>query len=252
MLSGSTVDFDTGPASDYDLWADVVRDASWNYEGMLPYFRISETHHDRTPNGKQHGYDGPLHAFPIPMHHPKRLYPLRESVKQAWQQAGVDYIGDGNNGHPLGLTDLEEVWIEGKRQFPGKFFDLSRVTILPKTLVHRVTIEGKAGELVAGGVELVDGRRISATREVIVSSGVFHTPKILMLSGIGNRSVLEQHSIPASFDNPEVGRGLSVSLIWPCTGYQLLIAATGPSRRWVDVEAQKPRKGPRTGLATVD
>ena len=211
MLHNSSIELGIGPASDYDLWADVVKDPSWSYEGMLPYFRMSETHHGKSRNDKQHGYEGPLHTTPIPMNHPERMYPLRESVRLAWEQAGVDYIGDGNTGHPLGLTDLEEAWIEGKRQFPGKFFDLSLVKVLLETLVRSVTIEERAGKLAATGIDLMDGRHISATREVIVSSGVFHTPKILMLSGIGDRTVLEQHSIPTLVHNTEVGKGLFVS-----------------------------------------
>ena len=84
--------------------------------------------------------------------------------------------------------------------------------ILLETVIHRVTIEGKARKLVATGIDLMNGRHISANIEVIVSSGVFHTPKILLLSGIGDRHVLEQHPIPALLDNPEVGKDLLVSL----------------------------------------
>ena len=108
VVQGSSGELGTGPASDYDLWADVVKDPPWCYEGMLPYFRMLETHHDEARNDEQHGYDGPVHAVPLPMNHPKGLYPLRESVRQAWEQASVDYISDGNTGHPLGLTDLED------------------------------------------------------------------------------------------------------------------------------------------------
>jgi choline dehydrogenase-like flavoprotein len=164
---------------------------------MLPYFRMSEAYHGESRDDEQHGYEGPLHTMPIHMNHPKRLYPLRESIKQAWEQAGVTYVGDGNNGHPLGLTDFEEAWMEGKRQFPNKFFDLSQVKILPKTIVRRVTLDGKSGKLVATGIDLMDGG---------------HTPKILLLSGIGDRAVLEQHSVPTLVDNPEVGKDLFVSL----------------------------------------
>ena len=84
-----------------------------------------------------------------------------------------------------------------KRRFLGQIFDLSRVKILPETLVHRVILERKNGELVTIGVELVNGHHVSPSREIIVSVGVYHSPKILMLSGIGGRPVLEKHSLPA-------------------------------------------------------
>lgn len=195
-----------GPASDYNLWAEVVRDSSWNYESMLPYFRLTETHHGRIRDEVQHGYDGPIHVTPIYANHPKRLYPLREPLKKAWEEGGVKYIPDGNNGYPLGVADIEEAWLEGKRQLPSKSFDLSRVKILPETLVERVTTQMRNGKLTATGVDLIGGHHISATKEVVVSSGVCHTPKVLMLSGIGDRAALERHSIPVNLDNPEVGK----------------------------------------------
>jgi hypothetical protein len=73
---------------------------------------------------------------------PKRLYPLWGSAQQAWEQADDKYVGDGNIGRPVGLTGLEEAWVEGKRQFPGRFHDLSRVKVLSEILARCVT-EGR-------------------------------------------------------------------------------------------------------------
>lgn len=195
-----------GPATDYDLWAEVVGDASWKYEHMLPYFRMSETHHGKRRDEVQHGYDGPLHAVPLNANFPKRMYPLREPLQKAWEQAGVKYIPDINSGQPLGLCEMEEAWVEGMRQLPSKSYDLSHVKVLSETLVHRVTMERKNERVVATGVELVDGYHVSVNKEVIVSAGVLHTPKILMLSGIGDRAVLERHSIEVNLDEHEVGK----------------------------------------------
>ncbi len=167
---------------------------------------MSETHHGSFRDEVQHGYDGPIHAMPIYGNHPKRSYPLREPIKKAWEQAGVDYLKDGNNGQPLGISDIEEAWLNGKRQLPSKFFDLSRVNILSETLVHRITTAETDGKLVATGVDLVGGHHISAAKEVVISAGVCHTPKILMLSGIGDRAVLKHHSIDVKLDNQEVGK----------------------------------------------
>jgi choline dehydrogenase len=49
---------------------------------------------------------------------------------------------------------------------------------------------------------------ISATREVIVSAGVFHSPQLLMVSGIGPRPTLESLGIPVISERPGVGQNL--------------------------------------------
>ena len=50
--------------------------------------------------------------------------------------------------------------------------------------------------------------KVYASREVIVAGGVFNTPQILKLSGIGPREELEQFDIPVLVDLPAVGKNM--------------------------------------------
>ena len=81
----------------------------------------------------------------------------------------------------------------------------------------RVTIEGKK----ATGVEILyEGKvhRIRAGREVILSLGALHTPKVLMQSGIGDRDELRYFGIPLVQHLPGVGRNFmnhcGIACIW--------------------------------------
>ena len=79
------------------------------------------------------------------------------------------------------------------------------VTLLVNTQVDRLTFAGHR----ATGVEIGSAtgpRRIQARHEVILSSGGINTPKLLMLSGIGDEARLHAHGIKTLVHAPEVGQ----------------------------------------------
>ena len=50
---------------------------------------------------------------------------------------------------------------------------------------------------------------ITAKKEIILSGGVFGTPQILLLSGIGPQNDLSELGIPVLVDSPDVGKHLT-------------------------------------------
>jgi choline dehydrogenase-like flavoprotein len=201
LLSGSSAinhgSWTRGPKADYDLWAEVVGDQRWSYAGMLPFFRRTESHHDPSGDKEQHGFSGPIHT------QKGRAYPLRETVKGAFEGIGLKEVEDANGGDPRGLAMWTENFREGRRQPAGAAYDLSRVRVATEALARRVLIEGK---MVATGAELVDGRKLMARKEVIASCGAIRMPQVLMLSGIGPAEQLEMIGTKQLLNSPEVGR----------------------------------------------
>ncbi|CEN59334.1 Putative GMC oxidoreductase (AFU_orthologue; AFUA_2G01770) [Aspergillus calidoustus] len=201
-----------GDAKDYDRWAETVGDQGWSYAGLLPYFRRVETCVDARGEGVDdvHGIDGPIHNGSVSGSHVERKYPLREPLRRAWERVGVTSITDMNSGSPVGLGELVENWREGKRQIASEVFgirDRANVTILTETMVQRVLVEEEeGGRKVAKGVQLVGGEVYHAEKEVIISTGAYRTPQVLMLSGIGPRDELTKHGIETIVDAEEVGR----------------------------------------------
>ena len=190
LSGGSAVNYGTwtrGNAADYDLWAKVVDDPQWSYEGFLPYFRKTETYHGNTGevDGVQHGFDGPVHNSSVSTSSATRKYAFREKLRSAWASIGVQAIEDGNAGAPLGLSELVENWHNGQRRPASQVYPLTGIEVMTETMVKRVVIEEREGKKIATGVELQDGTSISATREVIISAGAYRTPQVMMLSGIG-------------------------------------------------------------------
>ncbi|KAH8690161.1 hypothetical protein BGW36DRAFT_307205 [Talaromyces proteolyticus] len=198
-----------GSAADYNRWGEIVGDKGWSYEGLLPYFKKTETHFDRNTDQSAHGLSGPIQNVSISVSSPDRKYPLREPLKAAWNRIGVESVDDANAGSPLGLGELVENWRGGQRQIASEAYgikNLSGITILTETMVQRVVIGNSDGKKVANGVEVVGGQVYNAKKEVIVSSGVYRTPQVLMLSGIGPHEELSKHNITEVVNVPEVGR----------------------------------------------
>src|SRR5260370_34169056 len=81
------------------------------------------------------------------------------------------------------------------RTYVFPYMDRPNLTVLTHALVTKLTLEGKR----ATGVEIAfDGKiqRITAGLEGVLSLGAMHTPKVLMLSGIGAEDELLRLGIP--------------------------------------------------------
>src|SRR5262249_46023549 len=95
------------------------------------------------------------------------------------------------------------------------------LTVLPHALVTRLVFEGNRRTT---GVEISyqgSTRRIRARREVILSLGAIHTPKVLMQSGIGDQAELRRFGIPLVQHLPGVGQGFqdhpAICCLWECS-----------------------------------
>lgn len=93
------------------------------------------------------------------------------------------------------------------------------VRILTEAQVHKILFNEKTlgtQSVKSTGVEvMVNGKLevFNCTKEVIVAAGVYNTPKILELSGIGARQLLGKHGISTVVDLPGVGENLQDHLM---------------------------------------
>ena len=202
LLSGSSsvnyAMWTRGGADDYNLWSNMVGDKRWSYNGMLPWFRKTESHHDpRGGDPHQHGFEGPIHTTAS-----ARKYPLKELLYKAFLKGtSLPENPDANSGNPIGIAPYTENWRDGVRQPAGKAYGLKGVSVLTNSTVRRIVLE----DGVAKGAELINGHIIMAKREVILCCGSIRTPQLLLLSGIGPADELSKHGIKQLVDAPEVG-----------------------------------------------
>lgn len=197
------------PAVDYDLWAEQVGHSRWSYKALLPHLRRTEHHYDPKGDKEQHGFEGPIHTTS------GRVYPLRNTIHQAFVEVGFTENADLNDGNPRGVAPWVENWRDGQRQHSGKVFDLSNIHLITEAAVSKIMFNA---DKAVTGVELLDGRIREARNEIIVCCGAHRTPQLLMLSGIGPLDQLEKHGIPQLVELPAVGRNhfdhLSLHQAW--------------------------------------
>jgi len=125
-------------------------------------------------------------------------------------------VRDGQRSSP------RDYLIEMQKKYP------ERLLIQTETLVTEIIFDrepGAAGEPAAIGVRFLRGKHLynahprpsnaSGTsgevfcrREVVLCGGVYNTPQLLKLSGIGPRAELEAFQIPVRMDLPGVGMNL--------------------------------------------
>ncbi|KAF7860825.1 hypothetical protein EAF04_008343 [Stromatinia cepivora] len=82
--------------------------------------------------------------------------------------------------------------------------------------VHKILFENTSSGIIATGVlASVEGdiKKFNATKEVILAAGVFNTPKLLELSGIGDEKLLKKHGIPVVVKNSSVGENMQDHLM---------------------------------------
>ena len=183
----------------------MVVDERWTYDGLLPYFRKTESHHDPRADPHQHGFNGPIHSTPAL----GRTYPLTRQLKDAYLKIGVTPISDHNGGDNKGMAPHVENWHKGKRQPAGKAYGLQGVEVLTNTTAKRIVLQDDPGNWKkATGVELTSGQILKASMEVIVCCGALRTPQLLMLSGIGPANELKRHNVPLIVEAPDVGKNL--------------------------------------------
>lgn len=192
-----------GHRLDYDDWSQMGL-KGWSYREVLPYFRRSES--SWLGEGPYHGGSGPLQVCTPG---PELMY---GDLRQAVQNAGYPVTEDYHAEQSEGLHFNEMTISGGYRGSTGRIFlkpALKRPNLRLEERAHTTRILIERGRAV--GVEYLQGgerRRVTARREVILAGGVYGSPQILMLSGIGPADEMKALGIEPVLDLPGVGANL--------------------------------------------
>ncbi|MDP7385348.1 MAG: GMC family oxidoreductase N-terminal domain-containing protein, partial [Nitrospinota bacterium] len=183
--------------ADFEAWV-AAGNPEWAWDKVLPVFKRIEADQDY-PDHPFHGSDGPLYTKRRVASFDQITSPLERAQIDGAVDLGLPLIQDQNLPNPWGISITAYNVKDGMRQssvvaFLSDARSRPNLTIIDEALVHSLDIEGNRVTAVRyernGQVQTVSGG------EVVLSAGAYHSPQILMLSGIGASAELERLGVP--------------------------------------------------------
>ena len=175
--------FNRGQACDFDGWLKRGN-TGWGYTDVLPYFKRLETYHG-TRNSVFRGSNGPLQVTELDWQHP-----LTDAFIQSARELGIPANTDYNGANQAGVFPAQRSIYRGRRCSPAQAYlhpalSTGNIDLRQNALATKILFDnGRAKELCyrRGGRQY----KVEATREIILCGGVFNTPQLLQLSGVGS------------------------------------------------------------------
>ncbi|KAL4942566.1 hypothetical protein BDV06DRAFT_222087 [Aspergillus oleicola] len=220
--------FPPSPAS-INAWA-ALGSPTWNWESLRPYIQNTYTLHSsplETVAGEK--TQRPPATGPIQVTQQGVKDSADKALVEAWnaafQQHGYEHNDNflaedrtvGTRQYTASIDPASGHRSNADSQYGALLASRDNVSIVTGATVQRILLESTSdGSLVATGVNAqVDGQitTFKASKEVILAAGVFQSPHLLELSGIGKASLLRELGIDPLLDLPGVGENMQNHII---------------------------------------
>ncbi|TGO11991.1 hypothetical protein BTUL_0097g00430 [Botrytis tulipae] len=228
----------------YQKWAELVGDESFTFENLLQYYKKS-CHLTPPDIAKRNStsatvvYDTTAfdNSFGGPLHVSWNNWvdPTINALAKAVQSIGlpvssVGFSSGSLSGHgawvPSTIESKKAVRSSSQSSFLEEAIENTDIMVHAHTQALKILFASESPKRATAVQVSTAGSQytIHANKEVIVSAGVFHSPQLLMISGIGPRSTLEEHNIPLISGLPGVGQNL-----WDQVSFTVLNQVNTPS-----------------------
>ncbi|KAL2130362.1 hypothetical protein VTI74DRAFT_6566 [Chaetomium olivicolor] len=212
LLGGSSalnaMNFVVGAKEDFDSWA-ALGNTGWEWESFSKYLKKTYT----VTSGSNAHNDGAIQTN-IPEEETEWPKMWRDTLANLGFPADNDPFSGEIHGAVM-YPDAIHPQTKTRSYAGNAYLDSARgrpnLTIWTGVAVEKVLFDHTTDGAVATGVQYTkDGKSaiVAARKEVVLSAGVFHSPKILELSGIGGAKLLQRLGIDVVVDNPYIGENL--------------------------------------------
>lgn len=207
MLGGSSgingMAYLRGNHRDYDHWRQLGN-AGWSWDDVLPHFMSIENRPNGDPTYR--GTKGELSVTD-----PRAKYKSSSDFVEACVAAGVPRVTDINSPEGEGTSYLQFSIDNGMRHSTATAFldpirDRKNLRIETNAYAEKIIVKDGAAVGVAYKVNGIAKTVMGG--ETLLAAGAINSPKILMLSGIGDTEELSKHGIPCVKNLPGVGKNL--------------------------------------------
>jgi len=223
-------------ASDLNAWGDIGN-TGWNWQTVKPYLRRhfslarpNKETEDRLDlgwskeswsNGGVSDSSGPVEASFADVHE-------EGTLASAWIKTinalGYPLTNDPFEGFSTGpyngastIDPVTKTRVSSSTAYYHPIKDRKNLRVFTACSVKQIALDKDNGSgYKATGVVYVQGEEqkiAHATKEVILCAGVFQSPKLLELSGIGDPKILSQYGIDIKVSNSFVGSNLQDHLM---------------------------------------
>jgi len=221
--------FVRGHRLDYDHWAKLGN-RGWAYANVLPYFKRMEN--NQRGADKWRGNRGPLWVSDDKVSHP-----LTDAFVAGMTELGIPRSADLNGVDQEGVDYAQVTQKDGWRHSAAQAYlkpirQRDNLHIETGAFVHKIEISGKR----ATGVSFRKGgedHHAQASRGIVLCAGAMASPKLLMLSGIGDPQRLRDAGVEPAHALPGVGRNLQEHpgvIVCPHVTVPTLTSDMGPLR----------------------
>ncbi|MEG6508878.1 GMC family oxidoreductase [Methyloligella sp. 2.7D] len=199
-----------GHKNDFDSWAEETGDPGWNYESAVELYKRIEDWQGPNPSGLR-GKGGPMYITP-----PNDPIPVAPALVEGAASIGIPPVddlnaeaveGDGNCGIAnINVKDGNLRVSTAGAYLRPQMGNPNLTVLLGAEVDHLIIEDGRA----TGVAFSYQGQSLTANAsgEVILSLGAINTPKVLMLSGIGDEAQLTRQGIAVRQHLPGVGQNL--------------------------------------------
>jgi choline dehydrogenase len=193
-----------GAAQDFDRWsAQCGGQGKWSAAEVMPIYREFE---NSDQGNSLRGRSGPLYVRTV-----RRPHEISQAFVKSACAAGNTFNEDYNGYSQEGVSYIQFSQRRGLRWSAADAFlkpSLSRKNLRLLLNVSVDKIELANGRAVAVVFQHKGQQCREEARDIILCAGAINSPKLLMLSGIGDAEELKRHNVEVSHDLPAVGRNL--------------------------------------------